>query len=98
MPDVKVRRVTAPLKNGRLKIPYWDIDSGVQGPCLLISAALHGNEVQGVEVIRRFRDLAATGLVRGRVLLLPFGNLPAVRNRRPHITSGPETPYGVERG
>ena len=98
MATVKVRSVTANLKDGKLKIPYWDVDTGRGGPCLLVTAALHGNEVQGAEVIRRFRDIAVRGLASGRVLLVPFANLSAVRKRRPHITSGPETLYGVRRG
>ena len=89
MATVKVRSVTANLRDGKLRIPYWDVDTGRGGPCLLVTAALHGNEVQGAEVIRRFRDIAVRDLASGRVLLVPFANLSAVRKRRPHITSEP---------
>ncbi|MFW6146154.1 MAG: succinylglutamate desuccinylase/aspartoacylase family protein [Planctomycetota bacterium] len=93
-----VETVTAHLSSGEATIPYWSLTADGDGPTLLVTAALHGNEVQGAEVIRRLRDVAAREMTRGRLLLAPMANLPAVRNRRPHITSGPETPYSVAFG
>jgi predicted deacylase len=93
------RRVRATMRSGvSVSVPLWDLESGVPGPCLLLTAAQHGNEVQGSEAIRRFVDLAGRDLARGRVLAVPFANLPAVRERRPHIRMGPEQPYGDDRG
>ncbi len=61
------------------KIPYWEIESGQPGPCLLACAALHGNEINGGEaVVRWARELPGT-LRRGSVLAVPFANLPGVR-------------------
>ncbi len=96
--DSKLQIVTATLAAGAVPIPYWALTARRDGPTLLVCAALHGNEVQGAEVIRRLREIARFHLRRGRLLLVPFANLPAVRNRRPHIVSGPETPYGVAPG
>jgi len=93
-----VHSVTARLSDREVIIPYWSLTAGQPGPTLLVTAALHGNEVQGGEVIRRLREAALGQMTRGRMLLAPFVNLPAVQNRRPHITSGPETPYGVPLG
>ena len=96
---VKVRRATAVLRSGeRVKIPAWEIDSGKPGPCFLVTAAQHGNEVQGSEAIRRFVDLAAKGMKSGKVIAVPFVNLPAVRERRPHIRMKAEQAYGDDRG
>lgn len=83
---------------GVVRIPYWRIDSGVEGPRLLITCAQHGNEVQGAEAVRRFLPLAAEGLKCGRVDIVPFANRPALWNRRPHISSTPERPYGDDAG
>lgn len=91
-------QIEAALSEGPLHLPYWSLRASQPGPTLLVVAAQHGNEVQGCEVIRRFRDRALTDLRCGRLLLCPFLNLPAVRNRRPHQSSGPETPYGVDGG
>jgi len=56
--------------------------------------------VRGVEteVIRRFVELASRKRLRGKVLAVPFANLPAVRERRPHLRMKPEQPYGDDRG
>jgi len=94
-----VRKIRATLRSGtRVTIPTWQLDSGEAGPCLLLTAAQHGNEVQGSETIRRFLEVAAKRLKAGRVVAVPFVNLPAVRDRRPHIEMGPEQAYGDARG
>ncbi len=93
-----VETVTARLSSGEIRIPYWSLVADADGPTLLVTAALHGNEVQGAAVMRLLRETALREMTRGRLLLAPMANLPAVRNRRPHITSGPETPYNVAFG
>jgi uncharacterized protein len=93
------RRIRANLRNDRhVTIPAWVLDSGRPGPALLLTAAQHGNEVQGSEVIRRFVDLARTRLRCGKVFAIPMVNLPAIRERRPHIRMKPEQPYSDDRG
>ena len=79
-------------------IPAWILDSRKPGPCFLVLAAQHGNEVQGSETIRRFVEIASKSLAAGRVIAVPFANLPAVRERRPHIHMKPEQPYADSRG
>lgn len=82
----------------KLKVPVWTLDSKRPGPCFLLIAAQHGNEVQGIEAIGQFMDLAEKRLKAGKVIAVPFGNLPAIRDRRPHIHMGPEQPYADHRG
>ena len=65
---------------------------------MLLTAAQHGNEVQGSEVIRRFVEIASDRGIKGKVCAVPFANLPAVRDRRPHIRMKPEQAYGDDRG
>ena len=96
---IKVKRVRAKLSGGKhVTFPVWHLDSGKPGPCLLLTAAQHGNEVQGTEAMRRFVEIASRSMRRGSVRGVPFTNLPAVRERRPHIRMGPEQPYGDSRG
>ena len=83
---------------GLVRIPYWQIESGVDGPRLLITCAQHSNEVQGSEAMRRFVPFAAQGLREGRIGIVPFCNKPALWKRRPHISSTPERPYGDDAG
>lgn len=80
------------------RIPYWHLDSGQSGEVFLVIAAQHGNEVQGCEVIRRFRHVCEERLRAGQVYLVPFANPLALRHRRSHITLGPEQPYADDSG
>jgi len=97
--ELKTRRIRAELRGDeKVTIPAWVVESGKPGPALLLTAAQHGNEVQGTEVIRRFVDLASTKLVCGKVFAVPMVNLPAIRQRRPHIGMKPEQAYGDDKG
>lgn len=99
MPETNLKHLTAHLTDyGDVDIPYWEIDSGSDGPTFLITAAQHGNEVQGPEVIRRFVSIAEQHLREGQVLAVPFCNKPALWKRRHHISSAPERPYGDDDG
>jgi predicted deacylase len=45
------------------------------GPCLFVSAAVHGDEINGVEIIRRVIRSAAMRHLRGAVLAVPVVNV-----------------------
>ena len=45
------------------------------GPVLLVCAGIHGDELNGIEVIRRLRALPALGRLRGTLVLVPIVNL-----------------------
>jgi predicted deacylase len=99
MATLEVREVRADTTDfGAVHIPYWQIESGVGGPCLLVTCAQHSNEVQGSEAMRRFVPMAARELRKGRISIVPFCNKPALWKRRPHISSTPERPYGDDAG
>jgi predicted deacylase len=88
---VTIGRANATLEDGsKSATPYWRVDSGREGPSLLLLAAQHGNEIQGAEVARRFKEVCARLLVAGSVWLLPMANLLAVRSRRHSFDLGPE--------
>ena len=95
----RVGRAKAELRSGdTVTIPFWVVESGRPGPCLLLAAAQHGNEVQGSEAIRRFVEMAEQRMRAGKVIAVPFVNMAAFRQRRPHINMKPEQPYGDARG
>ena len=97
--EIKSRRLSATLRSGKkVNIPAWTLDSGKPGPAFLLVAAQHGNEVQGCEVVRRFVQLASEKMLCGQVFAVPFANVPALRQRRPHINMKPEQPYADDRG
>jgi len=99
MAKIMVRQARALMGNGSvLAVPYWVIDSGVDGPTLLALACQHGNEVNGCESVRLFAETMARNLRRGGVFAVPFANPPAMRRHRPHLDLGPEQPYIESRG
>jgi len=63
---------------GVIPVPVGVIAGG-PGPTVLVTAGVHGDEYEGIVVARRlWRDLEPEA-VRGRVILMPAVNLPAVR-------------------
>jgi len=57
-----------------VEMPVWVINGRRPGPRLFISAAIHGDELNGIEIIRRIRQRPLTGL-RGTLLLVPVVNV-----------------------
>ncbi len=89
--NIIIDKVHTKLEDGNIhSTPYLRIDSGTDGPSLLLIAAQHGNEIQGVEVARRFKEFCAGNLVAGNVWIIPMADLRAVRSRKYTVESTPE--------
>lgn len=58
-----------------LDMPVEVICGRVAGPILLVCAAIHGDELNGVEIIRRLRAMKVLERVRGTLVLVPVVNL-----------------------
>jgi predicted deacylase len=56
-------------------IPVQVIHGRTPGPCLFINAALHGDEINGVEIIRRLNRLLANRRIRGTYIAAPVVNV-----------------------
>ncbi len=96
---VVLDHAVATLEDGSsLATPFWRIESGKDGPSLLLLAAQHGNEIHGAEVARRLKDVCARDLVAGSAWLVPMANLPAIRVRRHSADLGPEQPGRFSQG
>ncbi len=57
-----------------LRVPVHEIDGASDGPCLGVSALLHGDEITGPEVIRRVVETVDPARLRGRLRLVPVAN------------------------
>ncbi len=74
-------RVTIDLPAGRLythakmSMPVHVVRSKQPGPCLFVSAAIHGDEINGVEIIRRLLKLPALKRLRGTIIAVPIVNI-----------------------
>jgi hypothetical protein len=57
-----------------VEMPVWVINGRRAGPRLFICAAIHGDELNGIEIIRRIRVRPLAGL-HGTLLLVPVVNV-----------------------
>jgi len=98
MVEILIHNVSAQRADGSsYHVPYWDIRTPEPGPRVLVTAAFHGNEIQGAEVLRRFvRDHGAS-VERGSCCLVPFANPVACALRQPHIDFELGRYYGSDR-
>jgi predicted deacylase len=74
-------RTTIDLPAGRLythtpmTIPVHVVRGKKAGPHLFISAAIHGDEINGVEIIRRVLKLSTLKRLRGTIIAVPIVNV-----------------------
>lgn len=59
----------------RVQMPVRVIRGRKPGPRLFVSAALHGDEINGVEIIRRLLVLPALNRLRGSLIAVPVVNV-----------------------
>jgi uncharacterized protein len=61
--------------NTPLSMPVEVIHGRFKGPVLLVCAAIHGDELNGVEIIRRMRSFRTLSRLHGTLVLVPVVNL-----------------------
>ncbi len=65
---------------------------------MMVTAAQHGNEVQGSAAIFRFVNEFSDTVTSGKMILIPFCNLPAIKKHRPHLHMKACRSYSDDRG
>lgn len=84
-------RDTVDLPAGRLythapmSIPVQVICGKHAGPRLFVSAAIHGDEINGVEIIRRLLKLPAMKRLRGTLVAIPIINVHGLINHSRYL-------------
>ena len=68
-----------------MTLPVQVICGRHDGPRLFVSAALHGDEINGVEVIRRLLRLPLLKKLRGTMLAIPIVNVYGFVNRSRYL-------------
>ncbi|WP_373000993.1 succinylglutamate desuccinylase/aspartoacylase family protein [Sulfurimonas sp.] len=63
------------LYNTPTQLPVRVIRGKRKGPIVFISAAIHGDELNGIEIIRRFRKLNILKRLSGTLILVPIVNV-----------------------
>jgi len=75
------QRVTVDLPVGQLythapmNMPVHIVNGKQSGPILFVSAAIHGDEIIGVEIIRRLLKLPSLKRLRGSLIAVPIVNI-----------------------
>jgi len=84
-------RVTIDIPCGRLythtpmTIPVHVISGKKTGPVLFVSAAIHGDEINGVEIIRRLLKLPALKRLSGTLIAVPIVNVHGLINHSRYL-------------
>lgn len=63
------------LYNTPTQLPVRVIRGKKDGPTIFVSAAIHGDELNGIEIIRRFRKLSILKKLKGTIILVPIVNV-----------------------
>lgn len=63
------------LYHSPMDLPIRVIRGKKDGPTIFISAAIHGDELNGIEIIRRFRKLNILKRLKGTIVLIPIVNI-----------------------
>ena len=63
------------LYHSPMDLPIRVIRGKKDGPIMFISAAIHGDELNGIEIIRRFRKLNILKRLKGTIVLIPIVNI-----------------------
>jgi len=67
--------IAEPYGTGSLTLPVQIVRGAQDGPRLFVSAAIHGDEINGVEIIRRLMRQRALRQLRGTLVALPVVNV-----------------------
>ncbi len=59
----------------RWQTPYWISDSGAEGPTILVTGGVHGNEPAGALAVDEIR---CWPLAKGRIIIVPRCNVPGL--------------------
>lgn len=72
--DITVDLKLPKLYHSPMKLPIRIIRGKKDGPTVFVSAAIHGDELNGIEIIRRLRKLSVLKRLKGTLILVPIVN------------------------
>ncbi|MDX1454478.1 MAG: succinylglutamate desuccinylase/aspartoacylase family protein [Gammaproteobacteria bacterium] len=71
--------------NAPVEVPFRVINGRQAGPTLFISAAVHGDELNGIEIIRRLMATPALRRMKGALLAAPMLNVLGVMHKSRYL-------------
>ncbi|MBI2106937.1 succinylglutamate desuccinylase/aspartoacylase family protein [Candidatus Woesearchaeota archaeon] len=73
------------LGNLKVKIPIFIISGVKDGPTTFISAGMHGDEVNGIEIVRNIKETISPESLSGRLIVIPVINTLGFRNSMRYV-------------
>jgi predicted deacylase len=83
--EVKIDLELPKLYNTPTHLPIRVIRGKRTGPIVFISAAIHGDELNGIEIIRRIRKLDILQKLRGTIIFAPIVNVYGVMTQSRYL-------------
>lgn len=71
--------------HSEINMPIHVIHGRQAGPCLFVSAAIHGDEINGVEIIRRLLRTKALDRLKGTLIVVPVVNVFGFNNKSRYL-------------
>lgn len=71
-----------------LYMPIKVVHGKYPGPCLLVTAAMHGNEINGTEIINRLLNVNSLKRLHGTLIAIPVLNVYGLINRSRYLPGG----------
>jgi len=68
-----------------MSIPVHVVSGKKNGPRLFLSAAIHGDEINGIEIIRRLLKLPALKRLKGTIIAVPMVNVHGIINHSRYL-------------
>lgn len=78
-------RVARLYDHTEMSIPVHVVHGRQSGPVLFVSAAIHGDEINGVEIIHRLLSQKSLRRLRGTLLAIPIVNIYGFNNRSRYL-------------
>jgi len=71
--------------NTRVDLSLIVVHGRLPGPTMLVTGCIHGDEINGTEIIRRLLKSKSISRLRGTLLAVPIVNVPAFLNRSRYL-------------
>ena len=85
--ETKTVQLSAPrqLAHDSISMTVHVVHGKLEGPCLFVSAGIHGDEINGVEIVRRLLERRALKELRGTLLAVPVVNVHGFMNGKRYL-------------
>ncbi len=81
-------KLSSEFPNNPIEIPVITFSSGRPGPRIIISAGVHGDELNGIFVIHKLISFLSKQEISGSICCVPCVNIPSIRNNQREFFDG----------